>query len=509
MAAKDESASPSAVGPVGSAFPPVPHAPRELIVRVLPRTEAKIRGVSVVGKELTGLGKLLADEGATMQPLFGPTERSVRLRVEKVPGAPALELYYRVFAEDKRLDGLAEKLRAIPGIEAAYVKPGCVPASLTSFVLPRPEDPPPVTPDFIESQGYLDAAPSGVNARYAWKRPGGRGSGVEIIDVEGAWRFTHETLIENQGGLIAGDESTSLYWRNHGTAVLGVFGGDGVGITGIASEAFVRTVSILGIGSAPAVATAADALGVGDVLLFELHRPGPRYGHIARPDFKGYIPPEWWPDDFAAVQYATASGVIVVEVGGNGSEDLDDPIYDQPEPGFPPDWENPFRRNQDSGAILVGAGAPPPGTHGANHGPDRSRVGYSNYGSCFDVQGWGFEITTSGYGELQGGEDEDRWYTDKFTGTSGASAIVTGVLASLQGALDAHEKERLTPATARHLLRTTGSPQEDAPTRPATQRIGNRPNLRQAFERLRISGIKPGPPVDLTADPVRVDDPTP
>ena len=37
----------------------------------------------------------------------------------------------------------------------------------------------------------------------------------------------------------------------------------------------------------------------------------------------------------------------------------------------------------------------------------------------------------------------------------------------------------LSPARARDLLRTTGSPQQDAPGRPATQRIGNRPNLRQ------------------------------
>jgi len=36
----------------------------------------------------------------------------------------------------------------------------------------------------------------------------------------------------------------------------------------------------------------------------------------------------------------------------------------------------------------------------------------------------------------------------------------------------------LTPARARELLRSTGSPQQAAPGRPATQRIGNRPNLR-------------------------------
>ena len=36
----------------------------------------------------------------------------------------------------------------------------------------------------------------------------------------------------------------------------------------------------------------------------------------------------------------------------------------------------------------------------------------------------------------------------------------------------------MTPATARSWLRATGSPQQDEPGRPATQRIGNRPDLR-------------------------------
>ncbi|MEK8170065.1 hypothetical protein NKH77_10840 [Streptomyces sp. M19] len=43
-----------------------------------------------------------------------------------------------------------------------------------------------------------------------------------------------------------------------------------------------------------------------------------------------------------------------------------------------------------------GAGAPPPGTHGRDHGPDRSRLEFSNYGMRLDAQGWGREVTTTG-----------------------------------------------------------------------------------------------------------------
>ena len=148
-------------------------------------------------------------------------------------------------------------------------------------------------------------------------------------------------------------------------------------------------------------------------------------------------------------------------------------------PGFPAAWTNPFNRsNRDSGAIIVGAGAPPPGTHGRDHGPDRSRLAFSNYGALVDAQGWGREVTTCGYGWLQGGADERLWYTDQFSGTSSASPVVVGAVACVQGNRKAKGLALFTPAQMRNKLRTTGSPQTDAPGRPATQRIGNRPNLK-------------------------------
>jgi hypothetical protein len=143
----------------------------------------------------------------------------------------------------------------------------------------------------------------------------------------------------------------------------------------------------------------------------------------------------------------------------------------------------------------VGAVAPPPNTHGHDHGPDRSRLDFSNWGSVVDVQGWGREVTTTGgrgdqAGDLQGGTDEDEWYTDRFSGTSSATPIVTGVLGCIQGALRAHGRIRLTPARARAELRSGGSAQQDATGRPATQRIGSRPDLRRLLPRvLQTAGV--------------------
>ncbi|WP_222440866.1 S8 family peptidase [Siccirubricoccus deserti] len=356
--------------------------------------------------------------------------------------------------------------------------------------VPLPEEAPPASPDFTGRQGYLDAAPGGVDARWAWTQPGGRGDNVNIIDVEGAWRFTHEDLQASQGGVVGGTQSGNLGWRNHGTAVVGVYGGDinAIGITGIAPASVSTAYSIFGSGnsSAAAIRGAASRMRAGDILLIELHRPGPRHNFASRDDQAGYIAVEWWPDDFAAILFATGRGVIVVEAAGNGAENLDDAIYNTRPQGFPTTWRNPFNRaNPDCGAVVVGAGAPST----LNHGPDRSRLDFSNFGACVDAQGWGRDVCTAGYGNLQGGSNEDLWYTGTFSGTSSASPVVVGALASLQGILRHRGATLLTPARARQLLRSTGSPQTDAPGRPATQRIGNRPDIRAMAQSIFGKGV--------------------
>lgn len=461
---------------------------RELVVITDPGAgiRATPSGLEASGVDAAPLEGALAD--ASFQPLFAATED--RARNADAPlddgagGTTDLGAFYRVAAEDDRLDDLAEELMGAEGIVAAYVKPPAEPAveSINDMVASDVVAPP-ATPDFSARQIYLDASPEGIDARWAWTVPGGRGAGVRIIDIEGAWRFDHEDLVVNQGGVV-GVASTDLGWRNHGTAVVGEYGGDvnAFGVTGICADAHCRGFSIFGgKGSARAIREAADALSPGDIILIELHRPGPGASGAGQ---DGFIAIEWWEDDFQAIRYAFNRGVIVVEAAGNGTRNLDDPIYNTPAAGFPPGWTNPFNRaNRDSGAIVVGAGAPPPGTHGRDHGPDRSRLGFSNWGALVDAQGWGREVTTCGYGDLQGGADENLWYTDTFSGTSSASPIVVGALGCVQGIRRARGQAPWTPAQARARLRATGSPQTDAPGRPATQRIGNRPNLRELVGR--------------------------
>ncbi|MFQ1700997.1 S8 family peptidase [Loktanella agnita] len=465
-------------------------SPRELIVMM----DTAPRGARSLAEEPTSpIADLLASAGATMEPLFDADTRSTE-------GGAALSdesdtTYYHVTAADKQLDKLRDQLEQQPGVQAAYVKPPAeVPALAEAEAKAEPDlaplndmspdasDAPAVTPNYQARQIYLNPAPAGVDAYYAWKFPGGRGNGINVIDLEWGWQFTHEDLTAK---LIAGTNSSST---NHGTAVLGEIRGDanGFGVTGIAPNCRTGAVAF-SMPTATAIRKAADNLKAGDIMLLEIHRAGPRHKFKGRSDQKGYIAVEWWPDDFAAIRYATNKGIVVVEAAGNGAENFDDALYDIPGPGFPASWRNPFNpANQSSRAVVVGAGAPPPGTHGRNHGPDRSRLGFSNYGARLDCQGWGREVTTTGYGDLQGG-NQNRWYTDKFSGTSSASPIITGALACVNGALRSNGQPMLSPLSAISLLRSTGTPQTDAPGRPRSQRIGRRPDLKQMLNRV----IKP------------------
>ena len=398
----------------------------------------------------------------------------------------ALAKYRAVEADDNVLDKLAYELMKSKAVDGAYVKPAPALPQINTMQPNAPAATGP-TPDYRRDQRYLNAATDGIDAAFAWTLPGGKGEGVTIIDIEQGWNFGHENLVHNKLGLVAGKNG---YYGDHGTAVVGEMGGDGrgFGVTGICADAMIGAVSWIAPdlrtpwGISVAIEQAADRLSPGDIMLIEIHSPGPQHDAAGSPQ-NGYIPVEWWPDNFDAILEATERGIIVVEAAGNGACDLDDPIYETPEMVdgrsiFGPDWSNSLnRKNRDSGAILVGAGAPPPLPFGPQHGPDRSRLDFSNWGSSLDAQGWGRQVTTCGYGDLQGGV-QDRWYTGQFSGTSSASPIIAGALGCLQGIRRAQGRTPLTSIQARDMLRASGSPQRSAPGAPLTQRIGARPNLR-------------------------------
>ncbi len=350
----------------------------------------------------------------------------------------------------------------------------------TAFEAPSPELPfmpgstlasgscPIKTPPYEERQGYLRPAPGGIDAPSAWAKPGGRGEAVWFADIEGAWNTKHEDLPGDRVRAI-GAPMPGRDWEMHGTAVLGevLSRENDLGMVGIAPNvARVITSSITNVSAAAAIDLAQAQLRPGDVLLIELHSIGPR---------RRYLPMEFWDDVFDVIQVASARGVVVVEAAGNGAEDLDHEAY----------GGKLERRNRDSGAIMVGAGAP------ALEGwKDRSRLDFSNYGSRVDVQGWGRMVATLDYGDLQGCDVVTRKYTNTFAGTSSASPIVAGAALLVESIVKTEKGCPLPPRELRALLVETGSPQTDGPHGPAKQSIGPRPDLAGAIERARAVPVR-------------------
>jgi subtilisin family serine protease len=331
---------------------------------------------------------------------------------------------------------------------------------------------------FEPAQGYLYAPPDGIGAAEVWSLDGARGKGVTICDIEGDWNRRHEDLpgaIKVIGGTLMND----LGWRNHGTAVLGemVSLRNNKGTIGIShdSAAVVHSAVINGVfNAAGAINNAANQLKPGDVILIELHAPGPTGNYVAM---------QYWNDIFSAIRAAVAKGIVVVEAAGNGNENFDAAVY------------NGSGLQKDAGAIVVGAGVPP-ANHvdfdgfGAAHPPysslgvPRSRIFFSNYGKIVNVQAWGWHVTTLGYGDAQGGASENTWYTLRFSGTSSASPIVTGAVACLQGRAKAKNGAPLAPDKVRKILMATGTPQQAGPGVPLTQNIGPQPNLVAAMKQV-------------------------
>ncbi len=391
-----------------------------------------------------------------------------------------LSLYYELALEPGTragdLDQLLAGLNALDSIEIAYAEAPAKPAT-TGIDLLAPAAEKSGTPDFQDLQLYLEPAPLGIDAYYAWTIPGGKGQGVQIVDAEWGWRITHEDMPPLSPS--SDPNSSSQSARNHGTAVLGIMVAvdNGFGVTGIANQAQAGFESVVENGSTDvpdAINDAAMAAGNGDIIVVEVHRQGP-----ATPDSDcdsdcdwhcDYIAVEYEQADYDAIVAATANGTQVVEPAGNGQTDLDDPKYG-----------GAFDRTvRDSGAILVAA----------SESTGRFPTCFTNWGSRIDVHGWGRDVVTMGKGDLFDGDlpggDEDRFYTAIFGGTSSAAPIVAGAAASVQGAALAGGLGIQDPLSIRQLLSDTGTPQDSG-----TKNIGPLPDLRSALDVLLADNHPP------------------
>ena len=295
----------------------------------------------------------------------------------------------------------------------------------------------PPTPLYHDLQTYHGHDP-GINMTEAWTLGNMRGSGIKIADCEYGYVMGHEDLcnITMEQGQTIHPNVIANGWDEHGTAVFGemISTSNAFGCHGLAYEAagyfFTEWSVEEGFRRATCIANAIANMDAGDIVVLEMQTTGPG---------GGYGPAELNMSVWTLVRNATDADILVVAAAGNGDQDLDSAPYDE------------YRNRGDSGAIIVGAG-----TSNASH----NKLSFSTYGQRVNVQGWGQNVFTLGYGSYaQHGGDKNQRYTAGFSGTSSATPIVAGACAALQSFAEANLGRRLSPSEMRDLLIRTGVPQ--------------------------------------------------
>ena len=315
------------------------------------------------------------------------------------------------------------------------------------------------------NQGYLDPAPDGIDAEYAWTFTGGDGAGQRFIDLERGWTLDHEDILAHGATLLHGTLLDSS--RDHGTSVLGeVCAVDNtIGCVGIAPNIdSVDVVSYNGSTRADAIMAAIVNLKFGEVLLLE-----------AQVYLNGTLllgPIEAYDAEYEAIRLATALGIIVVEAGGNGTNNGSTPPLNMDtyttlsgKAIFNRDVTNADFR--DSGAIIVTA---------ASSTAPHTRLAYGPHGKRIDCYAWGQNINTL----RSNSTGSTTLYKTNFGGTSGASPIITGAALAVQGRAEAQLGYRFSPRQMRVILSnpSNGTP----PSATETTQISVMPNLRTIFD---------------------------
>lgn len=355
-------------------------------------------------------------------------------------------------ADDAALALLGEELKKLPIVN--YY-------SLMSVQPVRPPvDLPPVTPDYQNLQSYIGPDP-GVNMEYAWNQ-GYIGQNIYVRDVEYGVNINHEDLEDQnvyiQPGMTVHGDVTEDY-SEHGTAAIGVLY-DHYGTYGATGMVYGATEVVLfpeytvenDYDRVNAVSQAIANSYPGDVIMYEMQTSG----------ITDYAPAEYdepiWDLTRAAVDY----GIVIVAAAGNGEQDLDDASYSS------------YMNRGNSGAIIVGAGTPD---------TEHDRVSFSTYGSRVDVQGWGYDVFSTGYGDAYIiNNDFNQQYT-WFSGTSSATPVVTSCVVNLQAYYYDLTGEVLTGEEIRTVLQLTGIPQGSN----ISGNIGPLPNMEAAM--LYIDGM--------------------
>lgn len=327
------------------------------------------------------------------------------------------------------LESIGQQLQDLAMVEYAFIQ---------HLGTPPPGDIAPTTPNLSGSQGYFGAS-SGMDVDGAHAL-GARGAGVRISDCEYGWNPNHEDLLDIDLHLEPGQTITQSTinngWDSHGTAAIGEASSvdNPYGCTGMAPDAAVYTYPEAsveqGYRRVTAISNAINDSGPGDVVLLEMQAFGAG---------GSYVPAEYDPSVHGICSLGVDAGVIVVGAAGNGNQNLDAAAYAT------------YMGYGDSGAIIVGAGS-----SNSSH----NKLSFSTYGSRVNLQGWGQNVFTLGYGDFaQYGGDKDQRYTSGFNGTSSASPFVASAAAMGSAHVLASTGAPVDPVQLRQILIDTGTAQ--------------------------------------------------
>jgi subtilisin family serine protease len=362
----------------------------------------------------------------------------------------------------EKLEMIATALRRLPQVKYCNL--------MSQEPIKPPFDIMPVTGDFERRQTYLGANP-GVNMRYAWSL-GFTGQGINIKDVEYGFNKNHEEFHQTRTSYATGmvlDPLLPAEFPEHGTAVFGiVYAHKGnYGVSGMAYGAqemvvYPEATDILGVDRVYAISESISKSRTGDVIIFEMQTYG--FDGLPDPGDERFVPAEYEPVVWTLTRAATDAGIIIVAAAGNGGEDLDHLNYAT------------YKDMGNSGAIIVGGGTPD-----LNH----NRYPYSTYGSRVDLQGWGANVFTTGYGDVvQVANDTNQWYTS-FSGTSSATPIVASCVVVLQSYYYSLTAKYMTALEMKLVLQRTGIAQG---TR-VPGNIGPLPDMQAAMDFLKNNSL--------------------
>ncbi len=404
--------------------------------------------------------------------------KAQRVKLEKLSGRTLVNwnLVYHINAADPAYAvQILRNMQALPSVDKVYPEMKPSPTSLLT------------TPDLTTWQGYLkpESTHGGVNAEAAWAA-GVTGDNIYIVDNEPGINLDHEEFDFVKAKLSEGGNylytpdcapgftyqiSNCESWIAHGTAVAGILvaGDNDHGVTGIAHESnFVNASMTDGVAADLAIASDGiddpfnggdDDVEPGSIWVIEVALPGKFSGPSYPDDPYGQVPVELWPDVFNAIEQATAYGVTVIEGGGNGQMDLDNPEL------YTGDWDFAHDLSwEDAGAVMVGASG----------GADEIMASaFTNYGSRFNAFSWGFGVATTAYpyGEydwtgttspIAPNDTTNAYFMDNFGGTSSAAAIVAGSAALVQSYArqELGHRRYIMPLKLRQILYDSGVAQQ-------------------------------------------------